>query len=54
MSLRRRFQDDVYRVFPSIRTKRTTLHMTIGEALVNFEQFQEIGPELGEEIEFLS
>lgn len=41
-------------MFPSMRIKRTMLHMTIRTALVNSEQFQEVGGELGEQIDSLS
>lgn len=41
-------------MFPSIRTKRMMLHMTIRKAMVNSEQFHEVGDELGEQIDSLS
>ena len=41
-------------VSPSIRTKKTTLHMTIRKARVNSEQFHEIGGELGEQVDSVS
>ena len=41
-------------MFPSMRTKSTMLHMTIRRALVNSEQFHEVGGELGEQMDSLS